>query len=40
MQLHFSKKRPNYLTTKEKYINEWKEIQRIENEMGEYKTYL
>lgn len=36
----FLKKRPNYLTTKEKYINEWKEIQRIENEMGEYKTYL
>lgn len=35
MQLHFSKKRPDYLAAKEKYINEWKEIQRIENEMEE-----
>lgn len=27
----FLKKRPDYLSVKEKYINEWKEIQEIEN---------
>lgn len=27
----FIKKRPDYLITKERYINEWKEIQNIEN---------
>lgn len=27
----FLKKRPDYLKVKEKYINEWKEVQRLEN---------
>ncbi|MEY8391712.1 hypothetical protein D3Z36_08405 [Lachnospiraceae bacterium] len=31
----FIKKRPDYLTTKEKYIREWKEIQRMENREDE-----
>lgn len=31
----FIKKRPDYLVTKEKYINEWKEVQRVENERDE-----
>ncbi len=29
----FTNKRVDYLTIKEKYINEWKEIQRLENEL-------
>ncbi len=34
----FIKKRPDYLTIKEKYIKEWKEIQRMEDHENERKA--